>query len=92
MPIGFRYRLIDTAGGEIGIVTYNTPRMAIGDTVYLPDGKPAEVVEVYDDEQTTSTSRAAESPDGQTPAAPPAGAGRPRSPPPKSDPGSPRRR
>jgi hypothetical protein len=51
MPIGFRYRLIDTAGGEIGIVTYNTPRMALGDTVYLPDGRPAEVVEVYDDEQ-----------------------------------------
>lgn len=51
MPIGFRYRLIDTAGGEIGIVTYTTPRVAIGDTVYLPDGKPAEVVEVYDEEE-----------------------------------------
>jgi hypothetical protein len=51
MPIGFRYRLIDSAGGELGIVTYNTPRMAIGDTVYLPDGKPAAVVEVYDDEE-----------------------------------------
>jgi hypothetical protein len=44
MPIGFRYRLIDTGGGETGIATYNTPRVAIGDTVYLPDGKPAEVV------------------------------------------------
>jgi hypothetical protein len=31
MPIGFRYRLIDSAGGDLGIVTYNTPRMAIGD-------------------------------------------------------------
>jgi hypothetical protein len=25
MPLGFRYRLIDTTGGEIGIVTYNAP-------------------------------------------------------------------
>jgi hypothetical protein len=44
MPIGVRYRLIDTGGGETGIATYNTPRVAICDTVYLPDGKPAEVV------------------------------------------------
>lgn len=51
MPIGSRYRLIDTAGGEIGIVTYNTPRLAMGETVWLPNGQPAEVVEVHDDEE-----------------------------------------
>ena len=51
MPIGFRYRLIDAAGGEIGVVTYNTPRVARGETVFLMDGQPAEVVEVYDDEE-----------------------------------------
>jgi hypothetical protein len=38
MPIGSRYRLIDTAGGEIGIVTYNTPRVAMGETVFCRTG------------------------------------------------------
>ena len=34
-----------------GIVTYLTPTVTMGDTVYLPDGQPANVVEVYDDEE-----------------------------------------
>ena len=45
-----RFRLIDMAGGEIGIV--EDERIAIGDgeSVAMPDGKSVEVVEVYDDE------------------------------------------
>lgn len=45
-----RFRLIDMAGGEIGIV--EDERAAIGDSewVSMPDGKSVEVVEVYDDE------------------------------------------
>ncbi len=46
----FRFRLIDTAGSEIGIVTYAVPNLSEGDTVHLPDGAATKVVEVYDDE------------------------------------------
>jgi hypothetical protein len=45
-----RYRLIDTAGGEIGIVDDDRQQIAEDDTVALPDGTIATVVEVYDDE------------------------------------------
>ena len=45
-----RYRLIDTSGGEIGIVVIDRPVVAEGDVVTLPDGTEAPVVEVYDDE------------------------------------------
>jgi hypothetical protein len=37
---GSRYRLLDTAGGEIGI----------GEAVTLPGGSSGTVVDVYDDE------------------------------------------
>jgi hypothetical protein len=45
-----RYRLIDMAGGEIGII--NDDRASIGDSelVRMPDGAQVPVVEVYDDE------------------------------------------
>ena len=46
----FRYRLIDTAGGEIGIVHDARALIALGENVQLPDGSPGTVVEVYDDE------------------------------------------
>ena len=46
----FRFRLIDTAGSELGIVSEAVPSIGIGDTVRMPDGSEAEVVEVYDDE------------------------------------------
>lgn len=46
----FRYRLIDTAGGEIGIIEDERPEVGEGETVALPDGTPVPVVEVYDDE------------------------------------------
>jgi hypothetical protein len=51
LPLGFRFRLIDASGSELGLVTYQTPRVAEGETVYLPGGEPARVVEVYDDEE-----------------------------------------
>lgn len=46
----YRFRLIDTAGGEIGIVTDERPQIALGETVLLPDGSHGTVVDVYDDE------------------------------------------
>jgi methylaspartate ammonia-lyase len=46
----FRYRLIDTAGSEIEIVSDERASIGEGDVVTLPDGTAAEVVEVYDDE------------------------------------------
>jgi hypothetical protein len=45
-----RYRLIDTAGGEIGIVDHNRTSIEIGGMVSLPDGTRGTVVDVYDDE------------------------------------------
>jgi hypothetical protein len=45
-----RYRLIDTAGGEIEIVEDDRPQIAEDETVALRDGTAATVVEVYDDE------------------------------------------
>jgi hypothetical protein len=46
----FTYRLIDTAGGEIGLTRMDRSGIAEGDTVTLPDGAEGTVVEVYDDE------------------------------------------
>lgn len=46
----FRYRLIDTAGGEIGIVNDARPHIPVGETVRLPDGSTGTVVDVYNDE------------------------------------------
>ena len=44
------YRLIDTAGGEIGIKDDKRELIVEGDLVLLPDGLSGTVVEVYDDE------------------------------------------
>jgi hypothetical protein len=46
----FRYRLVDTAGSELGIIASAAAEVAEGDTVQTPDGSAVEVVEVYDDE------------------------------------------
>jgi hypothetical protein len=46
-----QFRLIDTAGGEIGIVSDDRDSISDGDTVAMPDGRGVEVVEVYDDEE-----------------------------------------
>jgi hypothetical protein len=50
MTSGFRVRLIDTAGGVIGIVGWASATITEGELVHLPDGRPVEVLEVYDDE------------------------------------------
>jgi hypothetical protein len=47
--VPFKYRLIDTSGGEIGMIDWERP-VAMGDSVRLPDGSNGEVLEVYDDE------------------------------------------
>jgi hypothetical protein len=46
----FRYRLIDTAGGEIGIIDDSRSALEVGESVSLPDGSVGTVVDVYDDE------------------------------------------
>jgi hypothetical protein len=46
---GFRFRLVDTAGSEIGIV-YAVPNVTLGDMVHLPEARGVTVIEVYDDE------------------------------------------
>ena len=43
---GFRFRLIDTAGSELGFATYAVPDMRPGDTVHLPGGRGVKVTEV----------------------------------------------
>jgi hypothetical protein len=47
----FRYRLIDTAGGEIGIIEDSRPLIRVGDRMPLPDGSTGIVVDSYDDEE-----------------------------------------
>jgi len=44
------YRLIDMAGGEIGIVEDDRDQIDVGERVTMPDGATAPVVDVYDDE------------------------------------------
>ena len=45
-----RFRLIDMAGGEIGIVEDERAAIDVGESVALPDGPDVDVVDVYDDE------------------------------------------
>ena len=45
---GFRFRLV-AAGSELGFVSYAVPDVRIGDTVHLPDGTGATVLEVWED-------------------------------------------
>ena len=45
------YRIIDTAGSELGIVDDPREEIREGEDVALPDGGTAEVLEVYDDEE-----------------------------------------
>ena len=45
------YRLIDTAGGEIGVIADDRDAIGLGESVTLPDGNDAIVVDIYDDEE-----------------------------------------
>jgi hypothetical protein len=50
----YRYRLIDAAGSELGIVEDERPTIDLGDLVTLPEeegGGSGVVVDVYDDEE-----------------------------------------
>jgi hypothetical protein len=49
---GFRYRLIDTAGSELAIVSYPVSNISVGDTVYVSGGRAVTVLDVYDDEHS----------------------------------------
>jgi hypothetical protein len=48
---GFRFRLIDTDGSELGIVTHEPKTIGLGETVQTPDGEQARVVDIYDDDE-----------------------------------------
>ena len=43
------YRLIDSAGSELGIIEDPRATIELGETVALPEGGEAEVIDVYDD-------------------------------------------
>jgi hypothetical protein len=50
----YRYRLIDSAGSELGIVEDDRAAIDLGESVLLPEdegGSPAVVIDVYDDEE-----------------------------------------
>jgi len=44
------YRLVDTTGSELGVITDARPAIGEDEEVTLPDGTTGLVVEVYDDE------------------------------------------
>jgi hypothetical protein len=44
-----QYRLVDTAGSELGIVEDARDTITEGDDILLPEGVTAEVIEIYDD-------------------------------------------
>ena len=44
------YRLIDTAGSELGIVELDDSNVAEDAPIELPEGGPAIIIEIYDDE------------------------------------------
>ena len=46
-----RFRLIDMASGEIGIVVDDRESISEGETVAMPDGRVVPVLDVYDDEE-----------------------------------------
>jgi hypothetical protein len=48
--LSMRYRLIDTAGGEIAIIDDDRDELTEGDEIQLPDGLTAAIIEIYDDE------------------------------------------
>jgi hypothetical protein len=48
--MGFRYRLIDDAGSELGFVELPAEQVEAGDSIRLPNGRDVYVLDVYDDE------------------------------------------
>ena len=45
-----QYRLVDTAGSEIGIVSLDPDEVDEGNDIRLPSGTTGTIVEIYDDE------------------------------------------
>ena len=46
-----RYRIIDSAGSELGIFEDGRESIDLGEMVALPEGGEAEVIAVYDDDE-----------------------------------------
>lgn len=45
------YRIIDSAGSELGMLEDQREAIEVGETVTLADGQTVEVLDVYDDEE-----------------------------------------
>ena len=45
------YRIIDSAGSELGMLEDRREAIEVGETVTLADGQTVEVLDVYDDEE-----------------------------------------
>ena len=46
-----RYRIVDSAGSELGIVEDPRDAIELGEMARLPEGGEAEVIDVYDDDE-----------------------------------------
>jgi hypothetical protein len=46
-----RYRVIDSAGSELGIIEDPRETIGLGELATLPEGGEAEVIDVYDEEE-----------------------------------------
>ena len=52
-PMAHRYRLVGTSGSEIALIWDERPEISEDESVTLPDGTAAIVLEIYDDEHGT---------------------------------------
>ena len=46
-----KYRILDTAGSELGIIEDPRSAIEVGEHVALPEGGTADVLDVYDDDE-----------------------------------------
>ena len=51
--MAYEYRLVGTSGSELAVISDERPEISEDETVTLPDGTTAVVLEIYDDEHGT---------------------------------------
>jgi hypothetical protein len=51
--VAHQYRLVGTSGSEIALIWDDRPELTEDESVTLPDGTTAIVLEIYDDEHGT---------------------------------------
>jgi hypothetical protein len=52
-PVVYQYRLVGTSGSEIALIWDERPQISEDESVTLPDGSTAIVLEIYDGEHGT---------------------------------------